>query len=463
MLQVIAVCIKKDACFNRVKILRQTTFHHMAHAQAADVTWREGSRSLQEVEPAPRTERVSFDPRKPESSAWIQEILEGARCNDVEGRLSELWRFSQILTELLDNHGLGAGAECVSYFLQRGFLKELKADLTEARISGGWFLLLKSKDRELLFNRVVIYVSVLELMLVEERSARYIVKEFENLVDLLKGLFYQAAQDSMVMQHFKFTSHTKETDARRAIIRALSTLVGFSNKAKRIMAGKSTFFSSMIREATAYPPENVAAYSGLKLTVELYTRYNMSEQNSLLDDVLHLVAKCLTQSSSQLMLDTALSALIATREHEDFFSKVHNMDGLQESFIAIAACASCSAAMRDMAICLATCTSQVPARMSLFASAFEHALTSEQKQKVFERLADMFPSIKRRVDEIAAAANREPILRVRGFPYQVRRKCFGPACGKAEEKSGTFKMCRGCLLEIYCSAGEYQSSSGAAL
>lgn len=428
----------------------------MAHKQV-DVTWKESSRPFEDFPdqaPDHDTERVSFDRQMPDSSSWIQDILKEAKCSDMEGRLSALWRFNKLLSELLKAHGLGTGAECISYFLQRDLLKELQADLIQARVSGDWFLVFRTEGRIFFINRVVTYVSALEIMMVDERTTRYILREFDDLLELLDELFQQAAHDSLFRQQFEiYSEYSESMDARRAILRAVSTLVQYSNKAKRRMTRRGAFFSSMIQGATTLPLESPAAYSGLKLIVELYKSYNLSEQKAVLEDILILVSKCLNESSSLLIIHTAVRALFETKEQEELFPRLQSINGVPESFIAIAACKACDTYERILAIFLATGTSR--AARSLYPRALEHMLTNEKKLELFERLADSHPSIKRRVETLAAT-RESSIPIVREFPCQSRN-CFGPACGKAEEKPETFKMCRGCLLAIYCSAGEWRS------
>lgn len=78
----------------------------------------------------------------------------------------------------------------------------------------------------------------------------------------------------------------------------------------------------------------------------------------------------------------------------------------------------------------------------------ENDSLEDLKLELFERRAENNPAVKRRVERLIAA-ERKPI----STHLPAERKCSNPACEKVETKDEKFKICRGCLLELYCSPG----------
>lgn len=274
----------------------------MEQREAGELKWKRSSRTQQEIEDmTPDNEQAWFDLRKPESSAWMQEILREATCADMERRLCALWRFQKIFPLLVREQGLAEGAECASYLLKRGFMRELQEGLIEAKVSGEWLLLPKSKlklglNDVFFINRVAIYVETIVSMALDERTARFFLTEIKQLLKLLEALFNQAAHPSLakLTQHFKRMDPEPKADARRSIVRAVSSLVEWSGKAKRSMLNRKDFYLGMLQEVVEVLKSRdltgdelyVMINSGLALIINLNESFPASEQESLLEDVL---------------------------------------------------------------------------------------------------------------------------------------------------------------------------------
>lgn len=141
-------------------------------------------------------------------------------------------------------------------------------------------------------------------------------------------------------------------------------------------------------------------------------------------------------------LHNALLILLRTLNCEEkIFARIRSCSGVPETFKAIAACTAFEEFDRKVAAHFAEHTSEIPVPSNMYPS------TNAQLLKLFEMLANEDPAVKLRVERLATAAGSSIT------PPVTARKCSNPACGKLEG-SEKFKMCRGCLLEIYCSTGE---------
>ncbi|GAQ84724.1 hypothetical protein KFL_002030070 [Klebsormidium nitens] len=335
----------------------------MEGPKEVEVKWKECSRSSREVlEMIAEYEQATFDLAKPEESDWVQMILKDATCGDLETSVCAFGRFVNIFSKLVHEQGKAKAAETASYILQRGFAKELHAGLKDARSSGAWFLLPKS-DRtgvKFLLSRVEAYASVLGLLTVDERTASFFLKEMEALLVLLEGLFYQAAHPSLAkLTQSIGVDQDPATDARRAIIRAISALIEWSKRAQRFMIKRRSLYLDMIREIA-----------------KMHQSGNPSETDYLTVEI-NLPAELCPDSET---------------------------------------------------------------------------LTEEQGIELCEMLAEHNPTIKSRVERIAAAA-KSPICK--NTPLS-KRKCSSPACDKIEPESERFKTVKkllGKLVTKECAQG----------
>lgn len=298
-----------------------------------EVTWKKFSRRLQEFEElsTDQSEHIaSFDLGKPDSSVWLKEILKEATCGDQERRVVALCRFKNIFPGLLAEQGLAKGAECASYLLQRGFLKELQAGFPEARASGEWLLVSERATASgqiivFLINRVAIYTSVVTAMMVDKITARFVLKEIKNLLKLLEATFHQAQHAPSVLQlsqgRFFALKPDPKTEARNSVIESVAGLVGLSNKAERFLAERRQFYMCMMREVVQISERSArgelgltgtehlaVTYSALRIVRRFYGCFPACEQESLPDD-LRLVAQTLTESSRLPCIQTAVLIL----------------------------------------------------------------------------------------------------------------------------------------------------------
>lgn len=425
-----------------------------------EVKWKECSRTLQEIQeltPDDELDQAAFDLAKPENSAWIQAILKDTTCGDLERSVCAFWRFSNVFSKLVHKQGHAKAAETASYLLQRGFSKELHPGLKDARFSGVWLLQpkLDGTGNGFFINRVEVYASVIEDLTVDERTARFFLKEIEALLLLLEGLFHQAAHPSLA----KLTQQSYRdpaADVRRTIVRAFIAFIAYSGKAKRFMLKRNELYLEMIRESTkmfhsddfldaSYSTPATGVNSGLVLISKLNGEFSADEQKDMLDDVFQLVATTLKLSDCAPLLSNCLLILRKMIYQEGVCAHLTSCEGLSEAFIAVAACtAYFNLEVRFVSALLAFETKQIALPVNI------ESLTQEQILKFCEKFADRNSTIKSRVERMAAAS-RDPIARTTPV---LRRKCSNPACEKVEPKTERFKMCRGCLLEIYCSAGE---------
>ncbi|GAQ85473.1 hypothetical protein KFL_002370070 [Klebsormidium nitens] len=436
-------------------------------AEEAEVTWKTSSRTYDEFEQmTPDNEQVSFDLGKPESSAWIQEILKEATCDDFERREFALWRFKEVFPGLLHEQGLGKGTECASYFLQRGFLREVHAGLAEAKTSWEWLLCPNASPtmktgscQILLINRIAVYATIITAMTLDERTTRFLLKDIEDLLKLLEATFYQshhASNKLKVMEDFGGLVPEPRADARRAIVRAISRLVKMSARAKRFLLKRKDFYLCMIREIAGLFKENCKptlrdedyqsdGCNALALVLAVNEYNTTCEQESLLDEVLNLIARILTQSDFPPMLRLSLLALKTMMNREEIYLRLRRYRGVPEAFKAIAACTTYSEELRTSAAKFASRTAEIVVPQDRFPRA--SVSTAQQRLAIFKYLAEKDPAVKRRVERLAVAQRDS-----RARPDRVsKRKCSNPACKKLEGDE-KFKMCRGCFLDIYCSA-----------
>lgn len=435
--------------------------------EQVEVNWRECSRTVQEMRKlAPEDEQAAFDLAKPEESAWVQEILREATCGDLERSVCAFWRFVNIFSKLVNEQGKAKAAETASYLLQRRFGEELHAGLKDAKSSGVCFLLPKSDgiSRNFFINRVDAYASVLSLLTVDERTAKFFLTEMEALLMLLEGLFHQAAHPSLAkLTPFIGLDQDPASETRRAIIRAVASIIDWSKRASRFMIERKELYLEMVKESTAKlfrsgdPSKTdylMVTNYGLALIGNLHGKYSPSEQRSMLDEVLHLVATTLVHSDCAPVLQSCLYALWNLKNRigqEEVCSYLRSYEGLPESFAAIAACTAYSnrSWVRSIAVNFAF---EVRIRIDLPDEVCPDSgsITEEQGLELCRLLGDHNPTIKCRVERLTAASE-DPIYK--NTPV-LKRKCSNPACENREPESERFKMCRGCLLEIYCSAGE---------
>lgn len=221
----------------------------MEGPKKVELKWKECSRTFQEIKRIlSEDEDATFDLSKPSISAWVQNVLKEATCGDLERSVCAFWRFVNIFSKLVLEQGQDKAAETASYLLQRGFGKELHAGLKDARLSGEWFLLPKPirSGADFFINRVEVYASVLGVI-VDERTAKFFLKEMDHLLKLLEGLFIQAAHPSLAKLTQQY-DRDSAADARRAIVAATSSLCAWSGKAKRFMINRKGLNLEMVRE-----------------------------------------------------------------------------------------------------------------------------------------------------------------------------------------------------------------------
>lgn len=173
----------------------------------------------------------------------------------------------------------------------------------------------------------------------------------------------------------------------------------------------------------------------------------------MLEELLHFIVTTVKQSYCVPLLQNGLLILwkMVVIGQEEVCSRLKRYEGLPEALKSIAACAAYSnRGVRMIAALIAQEMNQLALPVELFPDTDSDLFTEEQILELCEVLADRNPTIKCRVERLAAAS-RSPVAKRTSVP---RRKCSNPACKKFEPKAERFKTCRGCLLEIYCSAGE---------
>lgn len=149
---------------------------------------------------------LEVDLHKPESSAWLSKILKQARDKDSERQSFALLRLNAISNRMLYNKGHALCAGFAAYVLEQGILEEVIRILRAARLIGNFYqdfhvfpemsirnLLLS--QRPFTLSRVEICFRLLHVLVLDARTARFVLKAIPDLLSTLEEAYLSSPPD----------------------------------------------------------------------------------------------------------------------------------------------------------------------------------------------------------------------------------------------------------------------------
>ncbi|GAQ81045.1 hypothetical protein KFL_000690235 [Klebsormidium nitens] len=463
------------------------------------LTLREMAQRLTEEGP------VELDLHKPESSAWLKNILKQARNKDFETRCFALSRFRAVLNSMVINKGHALCAGFAAYVLEEGILEEVIRNLRAAQSEGDFYVFPKIEFRDLMINqrsftlsKVEICFRLLHVLILDTRTARFVLKAIPNLLSILEGAYFSL---SLRFSHegLELPDNTAELELLREGVKASSlsvlvSLVNCTEKCRDKISSRKVFLQHILRDSVAD-----TEFSGriIECAIPFFNDLSSScDLSQFLDETIRLTLKGLTVLDSATLLKMTVSLIgKAMKEHiNEVIEKLYELraNGRVKhevpALLGVASCPDLDETTRALVyMLLANLNEQFE---MIFDQTRPFSLTPAQEEKL-EKLVAAYPQAVARREQLSRvlraaeiqsagehgmkstpgtpatifqAASKSLLEYVRDKAYfpgvpatdpkarkKPCRKCSRSSCSRVESAPCEFKVCSGCRLAVYCS------------
>jgi hypothetical protein len=426
----------------------------------------------------PRAHQIDF--ARPEKCKVLKSILEGAHSG-VEARVlmalyDMIQGFSSVLSSdqklLSRDH-----ADAAAYLLEQGLMQPIAEGL-EAVLRGYIVYLPRTrKDLEAVYideknvyvNKGLAFVESIFTLAADSRTVRFMLRVMPTLPATLASLFLKKPTRQESMCPIPLYAEMK-----REIVRALLAITAVSENGRAQIGRNTGLISSIVRYVDEGTGRDEQLLRNVFFLVSNVVKNHRSAVHDLRVDYLNLFAKVLADSMDGPCVRWALenaTDLIGSFEGGEWPLSC-DIRSLFSSLLGLVLCDKADDSLRTLAAELAASLKGCE-RLGKPISA---VLSKDEKLTAIKKLAQKDSTAVKRAgqfsvifsDDLASAEiigiTRHPIVvpLSQGTEFRVigttaLRKCACSGCDKVEESPGSFSVCAGCRLSVFCSRGKMQT------
>lgn len=361
----------------------------------------------------------AIDMRRPETSAILQSILKDSKSEDSRTRFSAMQRFNDAFFDL--THSSGKDTECTadafSFLLERGFMTPIAEDLEAAAAGSDWLLLspcdcntlktlealTRARTIECL-NKPAILADAVEYLAVDRRTVSYMLKTMPNLPSLLKQILlveptYKPEELAIQLPQ---QSPSQVNIVRAAVMRTLVHLAAFSAAINKEIGKSRQLLSKIMRRALSASEDEKLVGSSIVLFSTVLSHVDLL---ALETDILHLTARILADSQSQVQISAAAGCIEGVLEARGPLRPLPQIAALKSAAYAMFLCENLMPDLQSVPIVMA---------FDITEGEIIHTMGDEiDLSQAIKLLAEQDPTARKRAEELKAIFSKEE--RVRGI------------------------------------------------
>ncbi|GAQ81028.1 hypothetical protein KFL_000690100 [Klebsormidium nitens] len=289
-------------------------------------------------------EDVDLDLRKPESSAWLSNILKQVQSKDSEARAFALLRFRAVLSRMVVTKGPEVSVGLAAYVLEQGMLDEVHRILKAAQAEGDFYIFPKTSSQNkmryaehFVVSKVDICFRLLHVLILDARTARFVLKGIPDLISILEGAYFNSlsavslVKDSTLVPESAYLNLLRD-DVRAFSISALNSLASHSCRSKEQLIRRKVLLHQILQDCMAG-----TEFSSRMVDCTLHCFSNLvsaCDLSEYLDDIIKLVLRTLAETQSAVLINIAVHLLGSIMRKGQAMAVIDKLTGVVWRFIA---------------------------------------------------------------------------------------------------------------------------------
>ncbi|GAQ81044.1 hypothetical protein KFL_000690230 [Klebsormidium nitens] len=408
---------------------------------------------------------------------------------------------------MVPTKGRALSAGLAAYVLEQGVLDAVRKILKAAQTEGDFYVLPKIRSQDELnrtkyfvVSKVDICFGLLHVLILDTRTARFVLKGIPDLIRFLEGAYYSLpavspVRDSDFVLGSAYLEGVRDDD-RLSSLEVLVSLASYSDRAKENLCSRKVLLHRILRDCMT---ERDFFSRVLECTLHCFSNLSTTcDLSEYLSEIIGVVLKTLAETQTAGLIFMAIHLFASIVQHgqvEAVVCKLHELAGsgrVEHLFPALFALAACPALDGKTKLQVSTLLGSLNKHFNrtILEERPTEPLTPTQQEKL-EKLVRSLPGAmvrREQLREIFAAHESETSSQEAASPssgtqsslFQKTidtpldsvpdkahvsyipagdldahnrpcRKCSRASCSNVESTSCEFKVCSGCRLTIYCS------------